>query len=295
MSVSKRIDKALNAAQTIPFDQQSKFVIMSDCHRGQGNTGDNFLSNQILQYAALEYYYKKDFTYIEIGDGDELWENRKIQPIITVHGEIFRIMSDFYLRGRMHMLYGNHDIIKRRRRVAEREFRDFYCNDAECKRPLFPGIKINESIVLRDVQSGKKILLIHGHQGSFLNDTIWPVARFLVRYVWKPLEIIGFTAPTGAARTHKKKETIEKKLADYANSRRIMLIAGHTHRPAYPDPGEGLYFNDGSCVHPKTITAIEINHCEISLVKWSVSARKDMSLYVERKVLEGPNKITDFY
>ena len=66
----------------------------------------------------------------------------------------------------MHMLYGNHDIIKRRRRVAEREFRDFYCNDAECKRPLFPGIKINESIVLKDVQSGKKILLIDGHQGQ---------------------------------------------------------------------------------------------------------------------------------
>ena len=292
-AVEKRLQCVYNTAEVIPFDKNSKFIIMSDCHRGQGNTGDNFLPNRALYFAALEYYYKNGFTYIELGDGDELWENRKIQPIISAHSDIFRIMSKFYDNRRLYMLYGNHDTVKRRKRLADREFKSFYCDSSECK--LFPGISMPEGLVLEEEHSKKKILLVHGHQGSLINDTAWPVARFLVRYFWKPLELIGFTAPTGAARTHHKKEAIEKKLAAYAASQQLMLIAGHTHRPAYPQPGTGLYFNDGSCVHPGSITGIEIVSNRISLVKWFVSAHEDQSLYVERNVLDGPNDISAFY
>lgn len=292
-AVERRLQCVYNAAEVIPLYEDSKFIIMSDCHRGQGNTGDNFLPNQALYIAALEHYYNNGFTYMELGDGDELWENRKIQPIIAAHSEIFRIMSKFYDDKRMRMIYGNHDVVKRRKRVADKEFKSFYCDSYKCR--LFPGIEMPEGLVLEDTRSKRRILLVHGHQGSFLNDTIWPVARFLVRYFWKPLELIGFTAPTGAARTHSKKEAIEKKLAAYADSRQLMLIAGHTHRPAYPEPGAGLYFNDGSCVHPGSITGIEIVSRQIALVKWYVSARKDSSLYVERQILAGPNDIEDFY
>lgn len=292
-AVEKRLRCVYNTAEVIPFDESSKFIIMSDCHRGQGNTSDNFLLNQTLHFAALEYYYKNGFTYIELGDGDELWENRKMQPIIMAHSDIFWIMSKFYDENRLHMLYGNHDIVKRRKQIADKEFGSFYCDNDKCL--LFPGIQIPEGLILEDIRTGKKLLLVHGHQGSFLNDTIWPVARFLVRYFWRPLELIGFTAPTGAARAHHKKELIEKKLAAYANSEQLILIAGHTHRPAYPRPGTGLYFNDGSCVHPKSITGIEIVNRKIALVKWSVSARDDMSLYVDHQILEGPDNISDFY
>lgn len=290
---AKRLQQAYNASEVIPFDKNSKFIIMSDCHRGQGNTGDNFLQNQTLHLAALEYYYKNGFVYIEAGDGDELWENRKIQPIIAAHSDIFRLMSKFYDNGRMYMLYGNHDIVKRRRQLADRELTSFYCDGGKCS--LFPNILIHEALILEEALTGRKIFIVHGHQGSFLNDKIWPVARFLVRYFWRPLELIGFTAPTGAARAHQKKEMIEKKIAAFANSRGLMTIAGHTHRPAYTNPGSGFYFNDGSCVHPHSITGIEIENGAISLVKWSVSAKENMDMYVNRKVLEGPNKIEDFY
>lgn len=290
---AKRLENVYKTAEVIPFDESSKFIIMSDCHRGQGNTGDNFLPNQTLHLAALEYYYKNGFTYIELGDGDELWENRKIQPIIAAHSDIFWIMSKFYDKNRLYMLYGNHDIVKRRKQIADKAFSSFYCDKGECK--LFPGIEMPEGLILEDRKTKKQILLVHGHQGSFLNDTAWPVARFLVRYFWRPLELIGFTAPTGAARTHSRQEMIEKKLAAYAASQKLMLITGHTHRPAYPRPGNGLYFNDGSCVHPSSITGIEIVNRKISLVKWSVSAKNDLSLYVERSILEGPDNIYDFF
>lgn len=292
---ARKLKRVYKNAESISFDNNSRFIIMSDCHRGQGNTGDNFLPNQTLHFAALEYYYKNGFTYIELGDGDELWANRKIQPILEAHRDIFLVMSEFFKQNRLYMLYGNHDIVKRRKWLINRIYKNFYCDNGSCKKPLFPGINISEGLVLKEANTDKEILLAHGHQGSFLNDTIWPVGRFLVRYLWKPLELIGFIAPTGAARSHRKMETVEKKLVEFADSEQLMLIAGHTHRPVYPKPGKGLYFNDGSCVHPRSITGIEISNGKIALVKWSVSAREDLSLYVSRQVIEGPNDILDFY
>ena len=48
------------------------------------------------------------------------------------------------------------------------------------------------------------------------------------------------------------------------------------------------YYNTGSCVHPSGITEIEIEKRCLTLVKWSVKARKDMALYADREVLGEP-------
>lgn len=74
-----------------------------------------------------------------------------------------------------------------------------------------------------------------------------------------------------------------------------MVIAGHTHRPVLPTPGESLYVNDGSCVHPRCITAIEIDGGMITLVKWCTLTRADRSLYVGREVLAGPFRLRDYF
>lgn len=66
---------------------------MSDCHRGIGTSSDNFLKNQHLFFAALKYYYKRGYTYIELGDGDELWENRSMKNIVEVHDEVFEMFA----------------------------------------------------------------------------------------------------------------------------------------------------------------------------------------------------------
>lgn len=69
---------------------------MSDCHRDSGNSRDNFLKNQYIFFEVPNYYYKKGFTYIELGDGDELWENRSMEQIIEVHSSTFELLSEFY-------------------------------------------------------------------------------------------------------------------------------------------------------------------------------------------------------
>lgn len=293
-SVRKSLQRAYDEAETIPFNAASKFVIMSDCHRGQGNNSDNFLPNQNLFFSALEHYYDEGFTYIELGDGDELWENRRMCPIIAAHSDAFWMMSKFYRENRLYMLYGNHDVVKSRKSFAKKHCSDYYCDSTGCCVPLFPGIRIHQSLILEDEQK-RRLFLVHGHQGNLLNDRLWPLARFLVRYLWGPLELVGFLAPTGSGRPNEKKERIERGLAGFADSNRQMMIAGHTHRPVFPQPGEGYYFNDGSCVHPRCITAIEIENHRIALVKWEIATRHDRSLFVDRRVLEGPVDLAAYF
>lgn len=75
----------------------------------------------------------------------------------------------------------------------------FYSASRECVLPLFTGITFYQGIILEHSGSGKRFYLTHGYQASLLNSTLWPIARLLVRYVWKPLEQIGIldqTAPT---------------------------------------------------------------------------------------------------
>jgi hypothetical protein len=109
------------------------------------------------------------------------------------------------------------------------------------------------------------------------------------------LELIGVRDPTSAAKNNEKKNSVENKLSDWAKQNNQFMICGHTHRPVFPKVGETLYFNDGSCVHPRCITGIEIRNGTISLVKWAILTKPDRTLYVGREVLEGPVRLTDYF
>ena len=289
----RKLNHAYENALCLPIHRNSRIVLMSDCHRGIGNWGDNFQANQNLFFAALQYYNRRKFTYIELGDGDELWENRDLHEIVRIHSNQFWMMEQFYCSGRLHMLYGNHDRKKSQEKYFQNACRGDFCK-GKGETGLFPGMKVEEAIRLKDSCSGTELLLVHGHQGDLWNDTLWKVTRFLVRYLWRPLELAGCNDPTSAAKNYPKKERIERRLAAWASRHKTILIAGHTHRPAFPKPGEGYYFNDGSCDHPRCITALEIERGEISLVKWSVKVREDSVMYIGRDVLEGAVPLKEF-
>ena len=89
MGYETRISKAFEGALKLPLSDNSKYVLFSDCHRGVGTSNDNFLKNQHLYFAALQHYYQNNFTYIELGDGDELWENRSFNRILEIHSNVF--------------------------------------------------------------------------------------------------------------------------------------------------------------------------------------------------------------
>ncbi|MEA4847767.1 MAG: metallophosphoesterase [Clostridiaceae bacterium] len=295
MDILRRISQVFEVSEQIPFDDSSRIVFMSDCHRGDGSWADDFLKNQNLYFAALTYYYKNNFTYIEIGDGDELWENSSFDDIKQVHSNVFWLLSKFYNEGRLHMIFGNHDMIKRDKRFVRTNMCQYFNEPVRMYVPLFENVKFHEGLILDHRPTGGKVFLIHGHQGDCLNDRLWKLARFLVRHLWRPLTIFGVNDPTRTAKNYKKKETAEKKYIEWVLKEKHMLIAGHTHRPMFPEPGEPPYFNDGSCVHPRCITAIEIEYGYIILVKWTAKTKDDGTLYVGREVLAGPKELKDYF
>ena len=290
----RQIDKALHSAPVISTEDHPKLVLFSDCHRGTGTWSDSFLNNKTIYEAALGYYFERGFTYIELGDGDELWENPGLKRIVEIHSDAFWMMSRFYKQGRFIQLYGNHDRRKSSRKFVEAHC-GRYCDSRDCIDNLLSGLKVLEGVVLEESGSGREILLVHGHQGDFLNDTLWRLSAFLVRFVWRKLELLGVYDPTSAAENYNRRKNTEKRLEEWAEKRGVMVIAGHTHRPVLPAPGESLYLNDGSCVHPRCITALELENGRITLVKWSVKIVCAKNLSVEREILAGPYSLQQYW
>lgn len=274
MGWQKRLLKAYSNAPLLSICKDTPLVLFSDCHRGIGNSNDNFLKNQHLYFAALSYYYRKGHTYIELGDGDELWENRHLKDIQEIHGNVFWLLEQFHCNHRLYMLYGNHDMVKR------------------TPSPLL-SYPCFESLMLQDTSTHHCFLLVHGHQADTLNSAFWRLSRFMVRYFWQPLEEFGVLDPTSAAKNYSVKGTTETRLEQWGKEHEITIIAGHTHRSVL-DREHPYFINTGSCVHPRCITCIEIVHNSISLVKWSMEHRNDLSLYVARTLLSGPFPLQDF-
>lgn len=270
MSYYSRLYKSFEGALRLPLNYYTKYVLISDCHRGCGTSNDNFLKNQNLYFAALQHYYKRGFTYIELGDGDELWENRSMKQIEETHGDVFWLFSLFQARKRLYLLYGNHDMVKK-------------------KSGFMPDIPFYSGIILENSSCtpSKDIYLTHGHQADLFNSTLWYFTRFLVRYLWKPLERYGVLDPTSAAKNYTRKERTEQRLQQWAKQENHILITGHTHRPRLTEE-DPYYYNSGSCVHPRCITCLEIERLQITLVKWTLATRPDMTLYVTREILSGP-------
>lgn len=289
MGYQSRIDHAFEGALQLPLDMDSKYVIFSDCHRGSGKSNDNFTRNEFLYIAALKYYLNRNFTYIELGDGDELWENRNMNSIKKMHQQSFDILTKFYQQNKFYAVYGNHDIVKKSSNYSKANFDSYYCDHKMCTKSLFPDISFYEGIILSG--SSNNIYLTHGHQADILNSTFWPFSRFLVRYIWRPLEYLGIPDPTSAAKNNTKKKSVEKKLERWAKENHHILITGHTHRPMMGTDSSPFY-NTGSCVSPYGITCIEIKNGCISLIKWSLSTDDSQAVFVSKYKLEKRNCIT---
>jgi len=300
MDLRKRLSHIFASADRIPVDDSSRMILMSDCHRGAGSQADDFFKNENLYLSALNHYYNQGYTYIEIGDGDELWENKSMADIIYAHPDVFRLLGKFHRDQRLYFIYGNHDIVKQNEKYVKVNLYEYYDKQEGKALPLFENVRVHDGLVL-EYYSGEqkfpngKILLVHGHQVDFLNSSMWKAARFLVRYFWKPLELFGLNNPTSPAQNQDKKELVGKRLTEWVIRENHMLIAGHNHRPMFPELGEPLYFNDGSCTHPLFITGIEICSGEIALVKWSVKVRGGGLLYVGRDIIAGPKKLRDLF
>jgi len=277
-----------------------KLIVMSDMHRGDGSGADDFAQNSLIYRCALEYYLENGFTYVELGDAEELWENDNFDQIYITHTPVYELLAKFHNpnpdQTRYLKVWGNHDLYWK-------DHQDIY-------QSLFPGIQIHEAIALND-----SILMIHGHQADpMCSGPVAAVSQFFVNHIWADLQRGGIKDPTRAATNPGLCNEVDERLHKWAtsNDRGIAaIIAGHTHRAVFenlsltemrlqalrfkaedsahlPDRRDPRYYNTGSCVHPLSITGLEIffgGEIRFNLIEWLCAAAENM-LTVKRLALQ---------
>ncbi|WP_242084148.1 metallophosphoesterase family protein [Aestuariivivens sediminis] len=294
-STNKRLNNAYQNAKVIYFDDDDKFILFSDCHRGDNSFADDFANNRNIYYHALKHYFNEGFHYLEIGDGDELWENLSFEAIFNAHKNVYLLLKRFYLAGRLHMIWGNHDMVYKNPEYVEKHLSTYFEPKSGETTDLLKGITYHEGLVLKHRKSDQLLFLTHGHQADWWNFVFWKLSRFMVRILWKPLNVMGIADPTSPAKNHRELIKVERRTKRWIrDNNNLLTIVGHTHRPRFPEPGDIAYFNDGSCVHPRSITGIEIENGMISLIKWHIETTDDGVLQIVRVLLEGPQKLTSY-
>ena len=235
MSSGKRITRAYQTARRISYNDNSKFIIFSDVHRGDNSFADDFAKNKNTYYHALSYYLKNDFIYLELGDGDELWENKKFSEIYNAHIDVFKLLKQFFDQDKWIRLVGNHDMVYNKQEYVEKHL--FTCIDPVTNEhePLFPNINFTEGLVLKHEDTEQELFMLHGHQADWMNYHGWKFYRFMVRVLWKRLQIFGIGDPTSPAKNNIELIKVERRTKKWivANNN-LFTIIGHTHRPRFP-------------------------------------------------------------
>lgn len=294
MFTNKRLDAVFRDAERIPFDDTAKFVFFGDVHRGDDSLSDEFGRNRHIYDHALNYYYETGCTYVEVGDGDELLEQPHFRRIYTAHQTTFELLKKFYRAGRMLMLFGNHNLQVSRKDYLEHNYYKTHDEISDSDEDLFPGLTVHEGIVLKHKDTAQEIFVVHGHQGDTINDQLWWISFFTIRYFWRFMHILGVKYAASPAKNKHRRHKVEKSFNRWNCSREVMMICGHTHRPKFSKYGEPAYFNTGCCIHPRGITCLELIYGDLTLVSWRTSSRKDGTLYIKRTVLQGPDPIEIF-
>lgn len=294
MNKSQRLYQVYNESQRIPITNEDRLVFFSDIHRGNNSWADEFAPNQIIYIYAIQQYLKDGFTYVEVGDGDELFKFRFVEAIRQAHEDVYLTLQKFHRQGRFYYIFGNHDIEYRNpASLAERLNQFFNPFTAETE-ILFDDFVVHEGLIFAHEESDTEFFAVHGHQGELMNDQLYWLTRFLLRGIWRPLQLFGVRDPTSVAGNVNIRDKVERQLIQWVTQSRIPLICGHTHQERFPKDSDPPYFNIGSCVHPRWITCIEIENGTIALVRWRIKPRKDGSLHVKRDVIAGPEALSHY-
>lgn len=271
----ERLDLAFRQSPHLHFDDNSRLVFFSDMHRGIKDRYDFFAPNENLFLHALSHYYQQEYTYIELGDGDELWYNNFAQ-IRRAYGRLFDLLRQFRASHRLHLIVGNHDSQRGMFDPMEKE-----------------GMPLHQGLVLHHVPSGRHLFAVHGHQAHPKGDRYWwfqrPHSRYIVKYTLPfSASRYYFSEPEDGLRQRQHLANLPRRMSSrilriahqlegailsWAQQQRQAIICGHTHLCAFPDADQAdpPFFNIGHCSTPGYITGLEITEGEMALVKWKAN------------------------
>lgn len=215
------IKKGLN----IDIDtQNSKIIIFSDQHKGARDLADDFHPAEQNYLAALNYYYDAGYTYINLGDCEELWE---CTPQVAIDSNKISLLAEarFLTDRRYFRVFGNHDL----------EW-SYAIQQNQYLKPIFgESLQVHEGIRLRYQDNGTtySFLLTHGHQGDLKSDGNM-FSKWFVAAIWTPIQRyleINLNSLSDSFGLVDRHNII---MSDWSEKQKnLVLISGHTHKPVF--------------------------------------------------------------
>lgn len=310
-AIHAALDKSWDGADELTLGASERMVIFSDQHKGARDGADDFQRCERTYNAALAYYDKLGYRLVELGDVEELWENR-LKEVLAAYEHTLRLAARFTEGGRYTRIYGNHDIAWKDAGMFRDRLRRYGYGDVEPIEAL--------RIVVRDDADRPviELFLAHGHQGTASSDRFAFFSKLFVRFGWRWLQRLINRPWNTPSVDWALRGTHAKDMEEWAARERRVLIVGHTHMPVFfenskppPDPpadpgaaddrdAEALrlareqwaaaeivrlahqppiplekpcYFNTGCCSFGDgDITGLEIAAGEIRLIRWPCDA-----------------------
>ena len=295
-----------------------RFIIFSDEHKGIRDDADDFRKADPNYRSALDYYFTQGYTFINLGDCEELWENAP-GPVMKSNRDCLASEKSFLDAGRYVRIYGNHDL----------EWK-YQIQQKAWLVPVFgKELKVYEGLALDTVYNGNvyTIFMAHGHQGDQRSDGN-AFSSWFVAAIWTPiqrfLDINVNTPATSFTLTDRHNIMMSEWSATQSH---LIFISGHTHKPVFASldhvdvlhrelqmaekennavkmaalneelskrlkeyqgkeqiktDAKPSYFNSGCCCFDDgDITGIEIAEGEIRLIKWETQNGKPARLVLE--------------
>ncbi len=303
--------------------EHTSVLILSDQHRGTRDGSDDFAVCEACYLAALDYYNREQFYFINLGDCEELWENT-LFGIMKHNQALFNLEKLFIDRNAYCKVFGNHDLFWDNDPLAAVYLKKIYGEAI----PIFAGIVMRTTL-----SSGAylDIFCTHGHQGDRQSDGN-VFSKWFVSYIWGPLQsLLGININSPS--TNDNLKTLHNMyMYDWsAAQENVLLVTGHTHQPVFnsmthlerlyykledarnANDAEAIkkieaeiprrkreydfvnhsfknmqpsYFNSGCCCFDDgTITGIEISVGFIRLIKWSLINGKPQRIVAEEEQL----------
>jgi predicted phosphodiesterase len=204
---SEGILNQMRAAPALAIGPDSRIVILSDLHMGDGSSNDDLGRNGALLAAFLDrYYLARGSTLILNGDIEDL-QKFPLRRIRAAWGGLFTLFDRFAREGRLYKVYGNHD--------------EALLESSRYPYPLCPGVRL---------EWGERTLYaFHGHQASSFIVKHNDLAGALVRYFLHTLGIRNRSPSTDSGRRYH----VERRIYDFSRSSGVVSVIGHTHRPLF--------------------------------------------------------------
>lgn len=284
----RRLDQILQSSPELAIDDHSKIILLSDAHRGNRGPYDEFAPNEDLFVHTLSHYAATGFTFVELGDGDDLWQTPRFSDIEQAYPRVFDLLHHFQQQQRLHLILGNHEV----------QGRHYYsATKGEWT--------IGEGLVLHYLPTDQRLFAVHGHQIDFWCDQLSLLTQQLVWSAKQGSQEVGHAASAFAAQQRRlllnfatnawnrwyasQQQKQAAQMINWVKSRRQPVIVGHTHIPMFPARGHVSCFNTGSCINPGYLTGIEIQNGMMRFVKWFVTGEQTYQcvlLAPERQIAE---------